>query len=229
MTGEVPREFSWEGLAGHTRGASRALTALLLPPLLSPPPSCSPPSHSRGPELLPTPAGRRPVLQGRTLGEAGAPASLHTHHPPKGQSHLCGGGRTRVAALHGRLHVLVISPMVAGRPEAARVSPGFRGALQRHLPGLGSLGGFSHRPTGSSREDPLCWQAGTPSAPARQRAQPGSCANSPSGHRAPPRGPRAGARAPEGAGPASAAAACGVRRPWRRGGCSGRSPTPGAP
>ena len=43
------------------------------------------------------------------------------------------------------------------------------------------------------------------------------------GPRDPERGP------PRGAGGASRTAACGVRRPWRRGGCSGRSPSLGTP
>lgn len=113
---------------------------------------------------------------------------------------------------------------------AAGDSRGFFGASGRPLPKSWGACGCSHSRTGSSRKDPPFWPAGATLPPQLSSRPPGSCANPPSGHRVLQRGPRDPECGPRrGAGGASRTAACGVRRPWRRGGCSGRSPSLGTP
>lgn len=197
MVGEAPREIFQEGLAVHTGGASRAHGS----PPLSFCPFLLPAAHSQpgGPELRPTTrrqmsGGLGPVCETRLrLGES---ASLHVGPPTARTKETT----TRVPGFGLRISVTFQAGSGGGRglpglPRSFWASP-------PEVLGRLRLLARSHR---QLQKRPAVLAGGShPSSPARQQSQLGCCANSPSGHRVPSRGPRDPERGPRrGAGRAS--------------------------
>lgn len=148
MVGEAPREIFQEGLAGHSGGASRAHRF----PHLCFCPFFLPAAHSqpREPELRPPPAGRRAVVQGRSVrkgsGSGSRPLSTLAHPPP---------GRKKQPR-EFTCSACVFRSLSKPGAGAAGDSRGFRGASGRPLSKCWGDCGCSHGHTGSSRKDPPC-------------------------------------------------------------------------